>query len=44
MGEAHVDVLLDRLRTATAWPCEPEDLRVPLRETFGGPARATAGT
>jgi elongation factor G len=39
MGEAHVDVLLDRLRTRYGVEVETVPLRVPLRETFGGPAR-----
>lgn len=39
MGEAHVDVLLDRLRTRYSVEVETVGLRVPLRETFGGPAR-----
>jgi elongation factor G len=39
MGEAHTDVLLERLRTRYGVEVEPCELRVPLRETFGGPAR-----
>jgi elongation factor G len=38
MGEAHVDVLLDRLKTKYGVEVEQVDLRVPLRETFGGAA------
>ncbi|GAA2633073.1 elongation factor G-like protein EF-G2 [Actinomadura fulvescens] len=38
MGEAHADVLIDRLRTRYGVEVERVDLRVPLRETFGGPA------
>jgi elongation factor G len=38
MGEAHVDVLLDRLKTKYGVEVEQVDLRVPLRETFGGTA------
>ena len=38
MGEAHADVLLDRLRTRYGVEVERVDLRVPLRETFGAPA------
>ncbi|HEV7934641.1 MAG TPA: elongation factor G-like protein EF-G2 [Actinomadura sp.] len=39
MGEAHVDVLLDRLRSRYGVDVETVELRVPLRETFSGPAR-----
>ena len=39
MGEAHADVLLDRLRTRYGVEVEPIELRVPLRETFGGKAQ-----
>jgi elongation factor G len=39
MGEAHADVLLDRLRTRYGVEVETVGLRVPLRETFSGPAR-----
>src|SRR3712207_4797768 len=38
MGEAHADVLLDRLERRFGAAVEQEELRVPLRETF-----ATAG-
>jgi elongation factor G len=34
LGEAHVDVLLDRLKTKYGVEVETVDLRVPLRETF----------
>jgi elongation factor G len=40
MGEAHADVLLDRLAKRHGVQVEKVDLRVPLRETFGGKARA----
>ncbi|MGH3341408.1 MAG: elongation factor G-like protein EF-G2, partial [Carbonactinosporaceae bacterium] len=40
MGEAHVDVILDRLRTRYSVEVDTVDHRVPLRETFGGPAGA----
>jgi elongation factor G len=40
MGEAHADVLLDRLKTKYGVEVETTDLRVPLRETFQGPAKA----
>jgi elongation factor G len=39
MGEAHVDVLLDRLRTRYGVAVDAVPLRVSLRETFGGPAK-----
>ena len=39
MGEAHADVLLDRLRSKYGVDVETVELRVPLRETFAGPAR-----
>ncbi|MCW2905101.1 MAG: small GTP-binding protein [Streptosporangiaceae bacterium] len=39
MGEAHVDVLLDRLRSRYGVEVETVALRVPLRETFATPAR-----
>ncbi|WP_030456892.1 elongation factor G-like protein EF-G2 [Herbidospora cretacea] len=39
MGEAHADVLLDRLARRHGVEVEKIDLRVPLRETFGGRAR-----
>ncbi len=38
MGEAHADVLLDRLKTKYGVEVETVDLRVPLRETFGAKA------
>ncbi|WP_433500878.1 elongation factor G-like protein EF-G2 [Sphaerimonospora sp. CA-214678] len=40
MGEAHADVLLDRLAKRHGVEVEKVDLRVPLRETFGGKAQA----
>ncbi|WUI03727.1 elongation factor G-like protein EF-G2 [Spirillospora sp. NBC_00431] len=39
MGEAHADVLIDRLRSRYGVEVERVDLRVPLRETFGGSAK-----
>ena len=39
LGEAHVDVLLSRLRGRYGVAADASPLRVPLRETFGGPAR-----
>lgn len=39
LGEAHADVLLDRLAKRHGVEVEKVDLRVPLRETFGGKAR-----
>ncbi|TNY35819.1 elongation factor G-like protein EF-G2 [Thermomonospora catenispora] len=39
MGEAHADVLLDRLKSRYGVEVETVELRVPLRETFGGRAR-----
>ena len=39
MGEAHVDVILDRLKNKYGVQVETVDLRVPLRETFAGPAK-----
>jgi elongation factor G len=39
MGEAHADVLLDRLKTKYGVEVEQIPLRVPLRETFGAPAK-----
>ncbi|ETK30437.1 elongation factor G [Microbispora sp. ATCC PTA-5024] len=41
MGEAHSDVLLDRLAKRHGVEVEKVDLRVPLRETFGGKAQGT---
>jgi elongation factor G len=39
MGEAHVDVLLDRLRNRYGVAVDSVPLRVSLRETFAGPAK-----
>ena len=39
MGEAHVDVLLDRLRNRYGIAVDSVSQRVSLRETFGGPAK-----
>jgi elongation factor G len=39
MGEAHVDVLLDRLRNRYGVAVDSVGLRVSLRETFAGPAK-----
>jgi elongation factor G len=39
MGEAHADVLLDRLKTKFGVSVDTVALRVPLRETFLGPAK-----
>ena len=39
MGEAHTDVLLDRLANRYGVAVETRDLRVPLRETIAGKAR-----
>jgi elongation factor G len=39
MGEAHVDVLLDRLASRYGVAVETTDLRVPLRETLSGKAQ-----
>ncbi|HEX2312232.1 MAG TPA: elongation factor G-like protein EF-G2 [Thermomonospora sp.] len=39
MGEAHADVLLDRLSSRYGVEVETVPLRVPLRETFGGRAQ-----
>ncbi len=39
MGEAHVDVVLDRLKGRYGVSVDSEPLRVSLRETFTGPAR-----
>ena len=38
MGEAHVDVLLDRLANRYGVPVDEVEVRVPLRETFDEPA------
>ncbi|MGJ6964939.1 elongation factor G-like protein EF-G2 [Streptosporangium sp. G11] len=40
MGEAHTDVLLDRLSRRHGVEVEKTELRVPLRETFGGSCQA----
>ncbi|WP_326638791.1 elongation factor G-like protein EF-G2 [Streptosporangium sp. NBC_01755] len=40
MGEAHTDVLLDRLSRRHGVEVEKIELRVPLRETFGGSCQA----
>ncbi|MGH8869335.1 MAG: elongation factor G-like protein EF-G2 [Actinomycetes bacterium] len=40
MGEAHTDVLLDRLRSRYGVEVEPVGLRVALRETFAGKGTA----
>jgi elongation factor G len=39
MGEAHLDVLLDRLKNRYGVDVESVPLRVQLRETFGGPSK-----
>jgi elongation factor G len=39
MGEAHADVLLERMRSRYGVEVETVPLRVPLRETFGGSAQ-----
>jgi elongation factor G len=39
MGEAHTDLLLDRLKSRYGVEVETVGLRVPLRETFGGKAQ-----
>jgi elongation factor G len=39
MGEAHTDLLLDRLAHRQGVAVETTDLRVPLRETIGGKGR-----
>jgi hypothetical protein len=44
MGEAHLDVLLDRLRNRYGVDVESVPMRVQLRETFAGRRTATAGT
>jgi elongation factor G len=38
LGEAHADVLLDRLANRYNVAVDPVPLRIPLRETFSGPA------
>jgi elongation factor G len=40
MGEAHTDLLLDKLSSRYGVDVDRTDLRVPLRETFSGPANA----
>ncbi len=40
MGEAHANVLLERLASKYGVDVEQVPLRVPLRETFGGPVSA----
>ncbi|MFI6323098.1 elongation factor G-like protein EF-G2 [Nonomuraea sp. NPDC050556] len=40
MGEAHTDVLLDKLSKRHGVEVERVELRVPLRETFGGTCKA----
>ena len=44
MGEAHADVLLDRLRSRYGVAVDRVDLRVPLRETFAVRLEVMAGT
>src|SRR4051794_34622071 len=39
MGEAHADVLIDRLKTKYGVEVGQVPMRVPLRETFAGPAQ-----
>jgi elongation factor G len=39
MGEAHADVVLDALANRYGVTVDTVELRVPLRETFGGPAK-----
>ncbi|MEZ0089800.1 elongation factor G-like protein EF-G2 [Streptacidiphilus sp. EB129] len=39
LGEAHADLLLERLRSRYGVQVDPVPYVVPLRETFGGPAR-----
>ncbi|WP_046471935.1 elongation factor G-like protein EF-G2 [Allosalinactinospora lopnorensis] len=39
MGEAHLDVILDRLATRYGVAVETEPVRIPLRETFAVPAQ-----
>jgi elongation factor G len=39
MGEAHLDVVLDRLSTRHGVSVQTEEVRVPLRETFAVPAQ-----
>jgi elongation factor G len=39
MGEAHAEVVLDRLYSRFGAAVDPVELRVPLRETFPGPAK-----
>ena len=44
MGEAHADVVLDRLENRYGVGVDQVELRVPLRETFAARRRARAGT
>ncbi len=44
LGEAHIEVALDRLSRRYGVNVETRELEVPLRETFAGPGRATVGT
>ena len=39
MGDAHADVALDRLASKYGVAVDQQELRVPLRETFSGPAK-----
>ncbi len=39
LGEAHADVLFDRLASRYGVEVDRQELRVPLRETFAGPAK-----
>jgi elongation factor G len=39
MGEAHADVIIDRLKSKYGVAVETVDLRVPLRETFAAPSQ-----
>lgn len=41
IGEAHADVMLDRLRTRYSVDVKPVEVKVPLRETLAGPASVT---
>lgn len=41
MGEAHLDIVLDRLRNRHGVSVTTNELRVPLRETFSIPAQGT---
>ncbi len=44
MGEAHADVVLDRLENRHGAAVDQVELRVPLRETFAGGAGSLVGT